>query len=442
MSRLFDGVLAAFSVVAMLMCEMMWRFTQSGLPQMLGLSIFMAGLCFLVRALKLWRLARIPLLPLASSAVFFGLLVLVSPIGLGVSLAAAFFVFLVFKKKVLLPIVFAVVMTTVFTPWMLQNAAETGSVLGIGAVEIQDSWGKSAGSPIMRNFERGTEAAFPRFFLFKKMGRVLEQHFSNFWLLIGGSVGAGLFWLSMLHPFRNPEAIQLRNGLAMMWAGAMLFGTPDLLMDANQVHLWFVPLATTFGFAILTVFWARLPIAQNRWSMWKWAHLAAAAVITGLPMLVNMPGRATLGFNLSNRIVNWPPYDPAAITFVKKWTTDDQVVFSDVPWVVAWYADRSSVWIPETPKQLEAIAEQIENQTPEGVAGVFLTPQTLDQPLASGVISGDYAPWNRILLAGPLTSVYINMYDRMPSAMQYGKRLSASKNQESWFFSPRPISKK
>jgi len=74
-SRLFDGVLAAFSVVAMLMCEMMWRFTPSGLPQMLGLFIFMAGLCFLVRALKLWRLARVPLLPLASSAVLFGLLV-------------------------------------------------------------------------------------------------------------------------------------------------------------------------------------------------------------------------------------------------------------------------------------------------------------------------------------------------------------------------------
>ncbi len=445
-SRLFDGVLAGFTVVAMLLCEMMWRFTQSGLPHMLGLFVFMAALCFLVKALKLWRLGKVPLFPLAGSAFCFGLLVLVSPIGLGVGLAAVFFVGVTFKRKLLLAAVFALVMSMVIAPWMVRNVSLTGSLLGTSSVEIQDSWGESAGSPLMRSYEPGGESAFPRFFLSKKMGRVLEQHFTNFTLLVGGSIGAVLFWLSLLHPFRNPEAVLLRNGLAMMWGGAMLlmmmFGTPDLLMDANQVHLWFVPLATAFGFAILTVFWARLPIAHQRFSAWKWAHLVAAVLLTGLPLIITLPGRATLGFNLSNRVVHWPPYDPAAISFVNQWSKPSQVVFSDVPWAVAWYADRSSVWLPETTKQFEILATQYEKQTPEGVAGLFLTPQTLDQPMVSGVVAGDFEDWNRILLVGPMKSLGVEVFDQMPSGMRYGKRLSASKSQESWFFSPRPIGNK
>ncbi|NNE91201.1 MAG: hypothetical protein HKN23_06100 [Verrucomicrobiales bacterium] len=442
-SRLFDGVLAGFTVVAMLVCEMMWRFTQTGLPQMLGLLVFMAGLVFLESSLRRWRLGGIPLLGLIGAGFSFGLLVLTTPIGLGVAVAAAFFVLLIFKKRMLLPLSFLFVMTLTIAPWIVGNLQATGSLLGVSTVEVQDSWGESAGSPIMRSFEPGAESAHPRLFLAKKMGRVLTQHFENFWLLVGGSVGAGLFWLSMLHPFRNPDAVHLRNGIALMWGGSlvgmMLFGTPDLVFDANQVHVWFIPIATAFGLAILSVFWMRLPIAQNHWSLWQRAHLIAAVILTALPMMINLPGRATLGLFMSNRVVHWPPYDPAAIAFLGDWTDDRQVIFSDVPWAVAWYADRPSVWLPMEPAQFQEIAKQIEDRDPNSVAGIFLTPQTLDQPLASGVMSGDYEPWNRVLLNGPLKSVNVTVFEQAPSGLRYTQRLSASNDQESWFFSSRPI---
>ena len=48
----------------------------------------------------------------------------------------------------------------------------------------------------------------------------------------------------------------------------------------------------------------------------------------------------------------------------------DEVVFSDQPWIVAWYADRPSVWIPVNETKMAAIRKQFVS-----ARWLFLTPQ-------------------------------------------------------------------
>ena len=50
----------------------------------------------------------------------------------------------------------------------------------------------------------------------------------------------------------------------------------------------------------------------------------------------------------SNGRLMFPPISPC----IRDWIQPDEIVASDMPWAVAWYADRKSVWIPDTPETL------------------------------------------------------------------------------------------
>ena len=63
-------------------------------------------------------------------------------------------------------------------------------------------------------------------------------------------------------------------------------------------------------------------------------------VITALPMLFRLlPDK--------HPPYQYPPYLEPVIALLNGWTTDKEVISSDMPWAVAWYADRKSLWIPD-----------------------------------------------------------------------------------------------
>ena len=51
-SRIFDAKIAGVTALLMLLCELFWRFAQSGLPQMLMLFLFSFGLYFVFKAIE------------------------------------------------------------------------------------------------------------------------------------------------------------------------------------------------------------------------------------------------------------------------------------------------------------------------------------------------------------------------------------------------------
>ena len=75
-SRIFDTKIGGVTALLMLLCELLWRYSQSGLPQMLMLFLFTLGCYFVYRAVEAQCLDKKPVALLMLGTVCFGLLAL------------------------------------------------------------------------------------------------------------------------------------------------------------------------------------------------------------------------------------------------------------------------------------------------------------------------------------------------------------------------------
>jgi len=41
-------------------------------------------------------------------------------------------------------------------------------------------------------------------------------------------------------------------------------------------------------------------------------------------------------------------------------TKKDDIIYSDIPWITAWYANRASIWTPINPQEAEYLARRID----------------------------------------------------------------------------------
>lgn len=440
--RLFNGTVAAVTAAILLTSEMCWRFSQSGLPQMLGLLLFSLGVVGLISAMERWRTGQVPLAPLISSALCFGLLVLALPVALGITLGAGAFCGLAFRKRILVPVFFWMVVAALLGPWMLWNFKHSGNLLGDGFYQVYESWGSSNGSRVMRAFDPGGES-LPSIDLARKAVKVLAQHFEQYGAFVGGIVVAPLFFVALMHAFRNPETRALRWGLLMMWLGAMagmaVAGTPEGALDPNQLHVLFLPMMTAYGLALVGVLWERTPLAQNPFSRWRFTPWIVLAALCAVPLFADLKGRTLQGSTFRNRMIQWPPYDPAGLHYLSQWTGPDMMIFTDIPWAVSWYADRPAMWIPVQPQQYEKLYLAWEKKGGE-VGGMFLSPHVLDGRLATDIMNGDYREWSRILTRGQVLRFGVDLFkDSLPLPLKHWQRMSPTRNHEAWFIAKEPV---
>jgi hypothetical protein len=76
---------------------------------------------------------------------------------------------------------------------------------------------------------------------------------------------------------------------------------------------------------------------------------------------------------------------------LKGWTLEREMIASDMPWAVAWYADRKSLWLPMTLKAFTTLNDY--EQLKEKVVGLYLTPVSANAPFLYGIMKGPYAEW-------------------------------------------------
>ena len=97
---------------------------------------------------------------------------------------------------------------------------------------------------------------------------------------------------------------------------------------------------TCYGLAFLLVLW-------NGWkSIFRIARigfLVLLFLLCGWPMIYT--DRALRRESLP---IRWPPYVPPYIAVLNDWMKPDEITASDMPWAIAWYADRRALWLPET----------------------------------------------------------------------------------------------
>jgi hypothetical protein len=151
----------------------------------------------------------------------------------------------------------------------------------------------------------------------------------------------------------------------------------------------------------MAMLWARLQGgALTFWAVRGYAVIAVA--VSAVPMLVELPTHLKLGLTMAGRMFpNWPPYVPERVAVMGKLVDSKEVVFSDAPWFVAWYADIPAVWLPNKRSDFSAMKEKIESSGAR-VAGVVVTPVSARVHYLSDAFNGGYREWPDLIFRGPM----------------------------------------
>jgi len=93
--------------------------------------------------------------------------------------------------------------------------------------------------------------------------------------------------------------------------------------------------------------------------------------------------------------IQWPPYVPPYIAVLNAWMRPEEVIASDMPWAIAWYADRRSVWVPDTVKAFTELSDYRVLGGP--INGLYLTPISGAQNTLRDIVKGEYQDWAPVI---------------------------------------------
>ena len=383
--RLFDRRLALLGMGLILLADVFWKFSLSGLPQMLMLLIFSGCTYGLVRALEARQEERNPLPWIILVGFLFGLLALTHGLTVWIFFGALIFVGILFRPVGRDALVMLAVFTIVYSPWMVRNYKVCGSSFGIAPYSALFQI-RGTETSIMRSMVVNFSDVNPTTFRNKIQGQWLNQT-GNLFNFLGKSIVAPVFFLSLLHLFRMPVPGVFRWGVLLMWLMAVggmcvfgLGGDPGEV-QSNDLHVLFIPLMIFYGLAMILVLWTRLEV---RVQLLHVAFLVLIFILSALPLVNSLISPAQGRFQ-------WPPYIPPVISLLNSWTNQEEIIASDMPWAVAWYADRKSLWLPSSVTDFFALDDY--HQLGGRIVGLHLTPVSGDQPFISGIINGEYKDW-------------------------------------------------
>jgi len=384
---LFDARVALIATGAVLLTDLFWQWSLTGLPQMLLLLEFAVASLFMVRATmaRLDEQTVMMCVWLALSAAMLGLMTLTH--GLAIWLAIGFlgFTIIYFTPRALSAIVVLLAFAVVVTPWLLRNYAVSGTPFGLF---IYEAWaGKAAYVELLRTML--PDIAGSRTGILHKIRTGVVEQAGMVFLFLGTNLLAGLFFVSLMHPFRRPETAAFRWLFLMMWVPAvvgMALYSVTRPMDANDLHVLFIPVFAFYGTAFALVLWNRTEIGLP---LLRTAFVSLLLFLCAIPMLLTL-------FAGSQGRIQWPPYIPPYIGVLGNWTTEDEMLMSDMPWATAWYAQRESLSLPRTIREFNQINDYRVLHKP--IVMMYLTPVTGNRAFLSGIVKGPYAPWAAFIL--------------------------------------------
>jgi hypothetical protein len=109
---------------------------------------------------------------------------------------------------------------------------------------------------------------------------------------------------------------------------------------------------------------------------------------------------------------------------MKQWVTNDQIVVSDQPWAVAWYADRMSLWLPTTKEGFSRLESQA-SDTGAPFAGILISPSSHNSERLAGVVN-QYKEFTSLVLDGTIIrATYptgLKVFENDPKLQDVAKR--------------------
>jgi hypothetical protein len=380
--KLFDSGVAWLSAILMIGCELLWRFSVSGLSTMLLLVIFLGLAWCLVKIEELAREPQPRLNRLLALAVAAGALT-----GAGALTRYAFgwtiipvVVFLILfsgQKKALHALAALGAFVLVLAPWVIRNFAVSGTPFGTAGFAVAE------GTFLFPQFqlERAVHPDLSHMLwlapYFHKLTANGQSLLTNDLPRFGGSWATLLFWTGLLLSFRSLAVRRLRYFLLFCLGTFVLvqaLGQTQLSVESPEVNsenllVLLAPLAFVYGVSLFLTLLEQmnLPALQLRYPI-----IGGFAALACLPMiLVMLPPKTSP--------VTYPPYYPPEIQQVAGWMNENELMMSDVPWSVAWYGRRQCVWLTlNAQDDFDAV-----NYWIKPVQALYLTPETMDSRFVS-----------------------------------------------------------
>jgi hypothetical protein len=403
--RLFDPGVAWLSGALLLCTELFWRFSVSGLSTMLMILIFMGLVWCLVlleqeaREPKWGAVGGIVLAALVGGLVGLGGLTryafgwLILPVVLFLILSGG-------RQRVLLVLISLVTFAAVLGPWLARNYFVSGTPFGTAGFAVMENTMKFPEHRLERSLEPDFSRLYPMYFWIKlttNARQIVQSELPK----LGGSWITAFFLVGLLVGFRNLAARRLRYfvlGCVVVLVIAQSLGRTQLSEDSPEINsenllILLAPLVLIYGVSLfyLLLDQIALPFPELRYIV-----IGSFSALVCLPLIFAFLPPRTIP-------VAYPPYYPPAIQTLANWLKEKELTMSDVPWAVAWYGQRQSVWLtlkckpdakdPGTHEDFFAI-----NDYQKPINLLYLTPQTMDARFLTQWIKAGEQSWGSFIL--------------------------------------------
>ncbi|MGH7951971.1 MAG: hypothetical protein ACREFE_08635 [Limisphaerales bacterium] len=403
--KLFDSSVAWLSAVLVFGCELLWRFSSSGLSTILLIIIFLGLTRLLLQIEK--RASE----PDSRAGNILGMAIAAGVItGVGALTRYAFgwtiipvVLFLLFfgPKRFYHALAAFAAFAIILTPWIIRNEMISGTAFGTAGVAI------SEGTFVFPQFklERSlhpqlSQALWLTPYAQKFVGNAREI-FTTDIFKIGSSWLSVLFFAGLFLRFRSSSARRIRHFLLMclgVFIVAQALGKTQLSVISPEINsenllALLVPLVFVFGasFFFTLLEQMALPILELRYAI-----VGIFAGLCCLPMIFALlPPKSSP--------VVYPPYFPPEIQQIAGWMKPSELIMSDAPWAVAWYGDRQCVWL-----SLDAQTEFFAINRLKPVQALYLTPETMDGKFVSDWVHSGAHSWGNFIINALIK-------DRIPS---------------------------
>ena len=383
---LFDKKLALLATGLLLVTDLLWQYALAGLPQMQLILLFgLVTLCSLraKNADDAEELTR-SLLWLGGAAFFLGLMSLTHGVAAFLLPGFLLFTLIAFQARIRAFLISLAIYLLTVSPWLVHNFLVCGNPFGL-TIYVALAGAGITESEVMRGVNTGLALGGG---LANKFRGGLTDQGAHLWEFLGLNIVAVFFFPSILHAFRSSVASLWRWMIVVMWLGAAigmtLFGVKGVI-SGNQLHIIFLPIFIIYGTAFLMVLWSRLEISLTAFRIF---FLSVVFLIAATPMIL------TLMAGQSARI-QWPPYVPPFISVLQNWFGPKEVLCSDMPWAVAWYANRKCLLLPETVRAFNEISDYGSLGSP--IVGLYLTPISGKEEFVN-LVKGPYKEWGPVIM--------------------------------------------
>src|SRR6266542_2188893 len=346
--RLYDEPVAWVSAAVLAGADLFWRFSVSGLSTLLLIVVFLA----LVEVLS--RLEPEPRGGPARSEAWLTRQAMLAGALAGVTgltrysfgwIIVAVVAFLATVPTPRRPVLIASCLgafLVVLAPWVMRNYSVSGTPFGTAGYALLEETSLFPGLDLERTLHPDFSlmtAADLWHKLVVGVRQIIEQELPR----LGGSWVTAFFLAGLLVPFRNPTLSRLRFFLVvslLVLTAAQSLGRTGLTTESVEVNsenllVVLAPMVFLFGAGFFFVLLA--PLGAGSPAFRSFAP-GAFVLLTCLPLFFTlaMPARTALAY---------PPYFPPYIQKKAQALEREDLVMADLPWAVAWYGHRQSVWL-------------------------------------------------------------------------------------------------